>query len=114
MTDPGMVSLLALAVLVKVQASECTTEPAPTTPEVHVLKSKRGSLRVRVVGEGHYCAAGWTATVGEDGTVTLIADDSVDAPACPSTCAITLRVTGVKRGWHDVTVDGVTKRARVR
>jgi hypothetical protein len=109
-----MVSLLALAVLVRVQGSECTTEPAPAQPEVSVLKAKRGTLRVRVVGAGHYCAAGWSATVGADGAVTLLADDSVDAPACPSTCAITLRVSGLARGWHDVTIDGVTKRARVR
>ena len=100
---------------VRTAASHCTTEPVLDPPEVKVLKTRRrGELRVRVIGAGHYCAAGWSVSVDADGAITLAADDSVDAPACPSTCAITLRVTGLERGAHDVSVDGVSVRAKVR
>jgi hypothetical protein len=100
---------------VRVQSAEYTTEPALAEPELRVLRAKRGELRVRIIGEGRYCAAGWSAVVAANGDgVTLIADDSVDAPALLSTCALTLRITGLSRGTHSITLDTVTIRARVR
>ena len=99
---------------VRTVSSHCTTEPVVDPPDVKVLKTKRrGELRVRVIGAGHYCAAGWSASI-TDGAITLTADDSVDAPACLSTCAIILRITGLSRGTRDVTLDGVTIHARIR
>lgn len=88
---------------VRVASSSCTTEPAPTAPIVRA-HGTRGTVHVTVVGAGHLCAAGWTAAIAGR-TLTLTADASVDAPACPSTCAIDLVVRGVARGAWTVRVE---------
>jgi hypothetical protein len=107
----GVIALLMVIPAVAVAApkvrttkSDCTTEPAPADPAVKVLRDRGGTVKVRVIGEGSLCAAGWTVRV--DGKkVTLVADHSVDAPGCPGSCAIWLRVTGLKGGTHEVAVE---------
>lgn len=96
--------LLALAVpaaadpSVSVVRSDCTTEPAPRAPIVRARHGK-GVIRVHVVGAGHLCAAGWTLRTTSR-VLTLKPDASVDAPACPSTCAIDLVVRGLPGRWN--------------
>lgn len=82
---------------VTVARSACSTEPAPRSPIVRARQGK-GVIRVHVVGAGHLCAAGWTLRTTSR-VLTLVHDASVDAPACPSTCAIDL-VVRIPGRWN--------------
>jgi hypothetical protein len=104
---------LLLALTVKIGAMACTTEPAPTPPLLHALPAPHHAARVGVTGIGSYCAgADWSAQGDRD--VTLTATFNTDAPACPGSCSIVVRIDGLEKGAHTITLDGAHVRVKVR